>query len=689
MAQKTYAQWTAELKKEVKDRFDGKVSWKKFTTAITEWYRTPATDIFRESWKGDEDPSQFIFSYISASHLDNPIEWRKAGAKAKKSGKRAWSATKKAAQQGKDRLKIEKHKRHIKALKTSQREMLQCAKRFKLLTSLDSPKAKDSDTKAHWYYDNIEYNIEKAQSSLKHDEAEYKKKYGKKAKSNPRKRKSLYPDFQKLSDTAKETVYVSQKHSCMIRVRHHFPHRPVLWECADGRHGEAKFVPEAIRQMMDKRWGGPRKRKNTAEYTYFRVRPKKSETLEGISTSGKPKRKEFVSRSKTYWARFARPGWQDRGIWIQVMPSKSSNRSKAATQGDIEGNPRAGLFGTRGSHVLYEIHLPKKSFTIVGEKQFSSSRQTPQHWSDVKGRSNPRKRKNSGPDLLDAKWVRSYHHPEVHFSVEKDGIYASRLGKTYKLSTKRFWEWIGHDADLSEWDDSSITWMTPQEWKSLSPKVHREREFDERAHYLSEIPNPSSESFFISGGQITPIERELVKRRSTPKTRPPERVLGDKTDLVLWDKAVRLAERQGREEDYGYVMAIYKRQKPKHKFKTAQRRHIVHFNRAGKRLKRGQKGKYFALVPPDMKTSDKKWTVKSRLGERHFRTQKEGLEYIKQGGKLKKSTTTRKKTTTRKPKRKTTTKAKRPLTAYQEHVKTEMSKGKTMKQAAASWKRKK
>ena len=76
-------------------------------------------------------------------------------------------------------------------------------------------------------------------------------------------------------------------------------------------------------------------------------------------------------------------------------------------------------------------------------------------------------------------------HPEVYFSVEKDGIYASRLGKNYKLSTKRFWEWIGNDADLSEWHDSSITWMTPQGWKSLSPKLHREREFDERTHYLS------------------------------------------------------------------------------------------------------------------------------------------------------------------------------------------------------------
>jgi len=94
------------------------------------------------------------------------------------------------------------------------------------------------------------------------------------ARANPRKRKSLYPDFQKLSDTAKETVYVSQKHSCMIRVRHHFPHRPVLWECADGRHGEAKFVPEAIKAITKK--SNPRKRKNpdaeSCTYPWYTIR---------------------------------------------------------------------------------------------------------------------------------------------------------------------------------------------------------------------------------------------------------------------------------------------------------------------------------------------------------------------------------------------------------------------------------
>ena len=90
----------------------------------------------------------------------------------------------------------------------------------------------------------------------------------------------------------------------------------------------------------------------------------------------------------------------------------------------------------------------------------------------VEDRKNPKSRKRKNP------------HPEVYFSIEKDGIYASRLGKNYKLSTIRFWEWIGHDADLSEWHDTSITWMTPQEWKSLSPKLQRGG-FDERAHYLA------------------------------------------------------------------------------------------------------------------------------------------------------------------------------------------------------------
>jgi hypothetical protein len=79
-------------------------------------------------------------------------------------------------------------------------------------------------------------------------------------------------------------------------------------------------------------------------------------------------------------------------------------------------------------------------------------------------------------------------YPEVYFSVEKDGVYASRKGQDYKLSIKRFWEWAGKDADLSEWHDTSVTWLSEQDWRQLMPRKVKPSGFDERAHYRSSNP---------------------------------------------------------------------------------------------------------------------------------------------------------------------------------------------------------
>ena len=77
----------------------------------------------------------------------------------------------------------------------------------------------------------------------------------KRKKRNPR--KSMLPKefgyYKIISDNAKETVYGSERYSCIIVVRHHSNHRPVLWECADGRHGTANSVPEAMSMAKPRR----------------------------------------------------------------------------------------------------------------------------------------------------------------------------------------------------------------------------------------------------------------------------------------------------------------------------------------------------------------------------------------------------------------------------------------------------
>lgn len=77
----------------------------------------------------------------------------------------------------------------------------------------------------------------------------------KRKRRNPR--KSMLPKefgyYKIISDNAKETIYGSERYSCIIVVRHHSNHRPVLWECADGRHGTANSVPEAMSMAKPRR----------------------------------------------------------------------------------------------------------------------------------------------------------------------------------------------------------------------------------------------------------------------------------------------------------------------------------------------------------------------------------------------------------------------------------------------------
>ena len=148
---------------------------------------------------------------------------------------------------------------------------------------------------------------------------------------------------------------------------------------------------------------------------------------------------------------------------------------------------------------LYLLNIRARDWKgkqYIAEKHPKESKEAHQILMEEVGRwskqKNPRKRRN--PAL------------EVHFhDVSPSGIYATRDGKNYKLSGKRFKDFFSDD--IAEIKSQGASWyenfndtstdLSDREWKQLLPRRVKSHGFDERAHYMSN-PNRHDEHY----GQI-------------------------------------------------------------------------------------------------------------------------------------------------------------------------------------------